>query len=149
MSGITLQTTMVGFDHALRAIDALGAFHLIELADDIGVLIENSTKRRIANEKATPDGEAWADWSDSYAASRKSGHSLLQGEGDLLDSIQSYTSGTDIEVGTNLVYGAIQHFGGAEVGRPGHPAREYLGLSDLDRDDITELATDRLTELVQ
>lgn len=40
-----------------------------------------------------------------------------------------------MEVGLNLVYGAIHQFGGEEAGRLGLPARPYLGLSaedDLD-----------------
>ena len=50
------------------------------------------------------------------------------GEGDLLDSIQFITRGAEVEVGTNLIYGAIHQFGGAEVGMK-IPARPYLGLS--------------------
>lgn len=150
MAGVTFSVEPIGFERAFKAVDALGEFHLVDLADEIGVLIENSTKRRITDEKAGPDGQAWAAWSEAYDETRNHGqHSLLVGEGDLRDSIQSFTTGSDVTVGTNLVYGAIHQFGGGEVGKPGLPARPYLGLSDLDRADISTLVTGRIEELMQ
>jgi phage virion morphogenesis protein len=133
------------------------------LHEGIAVLIENSTRRRIAEDKRSPDGAAWPAWSPAYAATRGSGHSLLQGQGDLLDSIQSVATAASAEVGSNLVYAAIHQFGGttkpheirpkrkkalafgggffARVQHPGSeiPARPYLGLDEDDRRDIEEL----------
>lgn len=150
MSGVTFTVATTGFEAALNAIDALGGFHLVELADEIGGIIETSTKRRISDERTGPDGEPWAAWSEAYDETRDhSCHSLLVGEGDLRDSIQSYSSAADVTVGTNLVYGAIHQFGGEEVGKPGLPARPYLGLSDLDQQDIRDLVTGRLEDLIQ
>jgi phage virion morphogenesis protein len=75
-------------------------------------------------------------------------HALLVGRGDLRDSIQNYTSGDTIRVGTNLVYGAIHQFGsnGAEGGIP---ARPWLGLSREDEREITDLVIGRLEDLLQ
>jgi phage gpG-like protein len=41
---------------------------------------------------------------------------LLFSEGGLDDSNQALAAGDEAEVGTNLVYGAIHQFGGAEGG---------------------------------
>ncbi|WP_056039309.1 phage virion morphogenesis protein [Loktanella sp. 3ANDIMAR09] len=129
----------------------LAAWQIDALAFNIGALLETATKERIADDKAGPDGEPWAAWSEGYAATRSARHSLLVGDGlpGLLDSIQNYSDGPEARVGTNLVYGAIHQFGGEEVGKPGLPARPYLGLSDRDRRDIAELVTGDLNEVLQ
>ncbi|MCW8843603.1 MAG: phage virion morphogenesis protein, partial [Rhodobacteraceae bacterium] len=79
---------------------------------------------------------------------REDWHSLLVEEGGLRDSIASYSSGTEVEVGSNLIYAAHQHFGGDETGS-GIPARPFLGISDQDESDLRELVTGRLEDLLQ
>jgi phage virion morphogenesis protein len=135
----------------VRFLAGVDAWRMDELAYNIGQLLESSTKERIATEKAAPDGEPWAEWSQAYAATRQSRHSLLIGEGNpgLLESIQNYSSGPVAEVGTNLVYGAIHQFGGAGVGKPALPARPYLGVSDADRRDIRDLIEGDLAGLMR
>jgi len=95
----------------------------------------------------------WAPWSDAYAQSLKrrnriTPRSLLVGENNLLTSIQNYTTGEAARVGTNLIYGAIHQFGGEAVGK-NIPARPYLGISDDNAAEITDLVTDRLEDLLQ
>lgn len=131
----------VGLGPALAKLNALaGPGRASEALPLIGALIENQTKARIAHEKTSPDGEAWPAWSERYAASRHHGHSLLQAEGHLLDSIAWTVEGEDeLQVGSNLVYAAIQQFGGTEGkarGAAAIPARAYLGLSDQNISDI-------------
>ncbi|SMH35823.1 phage virion morphogenesis protein [Maritimibacter sp. HL-12] len=121
---------------------------LPDLAFDIGQLLENSTRERIATEKEGPKGGAWPDWSGAYAATRHGGHSLLVGNNDLLTSVQNYTDGTEIHVGSPLVYAAIHHFGGAEVGS-NIPARPWLGLSDDDQEEIRALVIGEIEDLLQ
>lgn len=62
--------------------------HKVELLDSLGGIVESQTRRRIADEKTSPDGQRWDDWSSSYAKTRHGNQSLLQADGDLLDSIQ-------------------------------------------------------------
>lgn len=118
------------------------------IAYEIGALIEDQTKLRIADEKTAPDGSSWPAWSEAYAETRKPHHSLLvdQGNPGLLESIQNYTTGMQAVVGTNLVYGAIHQFG-SEDGTL--PAREYLGLSADNRTAIEDLVVGRIEELLQ
>ena len=106
--------------------------------------IETQTRRRIEAGGPAPDSKVWAEWSKAYAARRRAGGGKLFLEGDLLGSLQSLSGADEAEVGTNLVYGAIHQFGGAEVGRPGLTARPYLGLSSDDEGDIEEIFADEI-----
>jgi phage virion morphogenesis protein len=110
-----------------------------QLLDGAGAVLESSARRRIQSDKRGPDGERWPNWSESYAQTRHAGHSLLSAEGHLLDSIRAEVRGDEVEVGTNLVYGAVQQFGGDEVGMA-IPARPYLGVSTEDERDILAVA---------
>lgn len=149
---------------AVRAFDRLAKADMDVVADAIGNMIENQTKERIATEKTTPDGTAWAPWSDAYDNTRNHAkHSLLVGEGNpgLLESIQNYSRGYNATaiVGTNLIYGAIHQFGGkpgkdgadAPSGAVGNgiPARPYLGVSSENSIEIEQLVADRIAGYLQ
>lgn len=147
MVGITTTLTAAGFDEAISKLGMLASFDMAELSADAGAILESSTKRRFEIKRG-PDGSAWADWSPEYAATRGDHHSLLVGENDLLTSIQSYATGTEAIVGSNLIYAAIQNLGGEEVGK-NIPAREFLGVSDEDIIDLRHLVTGRLEDMLQ
>jgi len=134
--------------------DRLSGVQLRDLAEGVGAELESQTKRRIADEKESPDGEPWADWSDDYAATRHAGHSLLRGEGDLLDSIQYEVAGTRIRWGSPLIYAGVMN-DGAERGAFGRssrgpipwgdiPGREYLGVSVENEEDLIGVVDDFL-----
>lgn len=148
MSGATISLTPVGLDQAIAKMQALTAFEVAELVDDAGGILESSTKRRIGEEKTAPDGTPWPEWSDEYAATREGHHSLLVDENDLLESVQSFSTGSDAIVGSNLVYAARRHFGGEELGFA-DPGRPYLGMSGRDELDINDLVIGRLGDLLQ
>lgn len=98
--------------------------------------VESQVRRRIEDERTSPEGNPWADWSPGYAATRHGGHRLLQNEGDLLDSINALATADRAEVGTNLVYGAVHQFGFAAKNIP---ARPYLGLSSENAEDVMDV----------
>lgn len=148
MAGVTTSLTTIGLDAAITKLSKLASFEMAQLAADAGGILESSTKGRFET-KSAPDDEAWAPWSEAYAATRNSGkHSLLVGDNDLLESVQSYSTGSEAIVGSNLVYAAIQNFGGEEVGRA-IPARPFLGLSDDDVADLRDLVTVQIGGLMQ
>lgn len=149
MAGITYELAVDGIEHAAARLKGLAEYEIADLAFDIGALLESSTKERIATEKRGADGTVWPAWSADYAATRGGHHSLLMNEGDLLDSIQNYSVGDEVRVGTPLIYGAIQHEGGADVGKPNLPARPYLGISFEDEEEIRELVIGDLREVMQ
>ncbi|MCW9041740.1 MAG: phage virion morphogenesis protein [Pseudopelagicola sp.] len=147
MAGLTTSLTTLGLDEAIRRLSRLEGFAMAELADGAGAILESSTRDRF-DTKLAPDGTPWEPWSEAYDETREDWHSLLVEEGGLRDSIASYSSGTEVEVGSNLIYAAHQHFGGDETGS-GIPARPFLGISDQDESDLRELVTGRLEDLLQ
>lgn len=141
----------------LEAVNArLGAFATLDkhsLMDAIGFAVENQTRARIQDQKSSPQGEPWKPWTEAYAATRKGGQSLLQGEGDLLDSLTYNvdSDGEGVEVGSPLEYAAIHQFGGKPGMAPGPaaiPARPYLGLSEDDAAEIEDVVTHWMDEQI-
>lgn len=145
MVGVAVQTDVrIPVSALMRLTDD----ELALIAYEIGALIEDQTKLRIADEKTAPDGSPWPAWSEAYAETRKPHHSLLvdQGNPGLLESITNYTTGMQAVVGTNLVYGRVHQFGSEDGALP---ARQYLGLSADNRTAIEELVAGRVEELLQ
>jgi len=122
---------------ALRQLSI--GFEFDDLLEQIGVIVEGQVRRRIQEDKTSPEGVPWAAWSEDYARTRKGSKSLLQDEGGLLDSIQYLVVGNEVEVGSNLVYAATHQFG--DDGR-GIPERPYLGLSPDDEAELDEVLQD-------
>lgn len=138
MAGVSLQFQLTELAEVQKFLNDLGSFDREQLLDVVGEALETQTKTRIEDEKTTPAGDTWAEWSPAYHKTRHGNHDKLENEGDLLDSIQYNLLGAAaVEVGSNLVYAAAQHFG-----FKGNPGREYLGLSADNRQDIDLIVTD-------
>lgn len=137
MTGAVIEIDRGDYLRIQQALDRLIQADARNLLTQMTGLVENQTRRRVQQDKVGPDGRPWDAWSTRYAATRGPGKSLLQGEGDLMDSLDSQVDDEAAEVGTNLVYGATHQFGDEDRNIP---ARPYLGLS---RDDLNEL--ERLT----
>ena len=158
MSGVSLNLTYddVAVGGALRAISAFGR-DLSPLLDRIGMELESSTVDRFEEQRG-PDGTPWT---PSHRALADGGLTLVDSS-HLRGSITHVVDGDAVEVGTNLIYGGVQQFGGtisAKAGGSlsftigGHrvnvasvtlPARPYLGISDVDRAVIFELVGEAL-----
>ncbi|WP_332832872.1 hypothetical protein [Escherichia coli] len=62
-----------------RAVEKLADGSLqAELLESIGAVVESQTRRRIIDEKSSPGGERWPDWSDGYKKTRHGNQSLLR-----------------------------------------------------------------------
>ena len=119
-----------------------------ELLDAVGQQQEDAARKRITDTKKTPGGTSWKAWSLDYAKTRGSQHSLLQGEGDLADSMthQLDVGSAAVEVGSPMVYAGAQLYG-----YEGIPAREYLdtdgGFADPEaRDELRDIVETWLSE---
>ncbi|MPW30463.1 phage virion morphogenesis protein [Agarivorans sp. B2Z047] len=142
------------------------------LMAQVGAIHESQVRRRIADEKAAPDGSAWEPWSEDYAKTRHGGQSLLRGEGDLLDSITHSSTTDSAAIGSPLSYAGVhqdgfsgavkvaahsrmmtQAFGKAlkvpkRVNLGTHsrfmatPQREYLGLSQSNEQELLAVIGD-------
>lgn len=123
-----------------RRLERLSHLRVQELLDVLGSEVESQTRRRLSEEKTSPAGEAWDEWSEDYAARRPNKGGLLELSGDLLDSITYEVSSDAVTVGSNLIY-AGTHQDGRENAGGGMdiPARPYLGISDQNGEDLVEL----------
>lgn len=110
----------------------------------IATLLENSTRKRFET-KTAPDGEKWADWTDSTKRIEKyrtrGRDRLLRDESYLLKSITSRSTANLAQVGTNRVYAPHHQFGTKRM-----VARPMFGLSAQDSADIVDLLHDFVRE---
>lgn len=132
---------------------------LTPVMDQIGEYLVMSTKMRFPTGKG-PDGAAWAPKSPTTMAAygaRKSNRvdpRPLFGPSGMLSSQIFHEAGPNqVEVGSNLVYAAVQHFGagkgqfgsmanGSPVPWGNIPARPFLGLDKGDEANILALIGD-------
>ena len=135
-----------------------------DMLAEVGEVLVSSTKQRFGTQTG-PDGKRWAPNRPATIASylrRRGGTSkkILTDSGILGDSIRykltgGFTlgllrlgGGRGVSVGTNLVYGAMQQFGGTKARYP-HlwgdiPARPFLGRSAQDEARIRAITIDYL-----
>lgn len=146
MAAIEISTAQL--DHLIARVNAASRAGLHDLLDAVGQQQEDAARKRITDTKKSPSGVSWKSWSPAYAKTRASRHSLLQGEGDLADSMthQVDTGSAAVEVGSTMVYAGAHLFG-----HKGIPAREYLdtdgGFADADdRDELRDIVTAFLEE---
>jgi len=138
MTGAALHYDLSGVDRLRERVGGLARKDRARLLDMIGAAVESQTRRRIEEDKAGPDGTPWPAWSARYAATRHGGQSLLEGEGDLMDSLDYVASDDEVEVGSNLIYAAVHQFGSEDDSDQNIPARPYLGLSADDEAELEE-----------
>lgn len=135
----------------------LGPGLLPQVLDEVGEAVVSLTMRRFEEGKG-PDGD---EWQPSARAAAEGGQTLVE-RGILRDSITyARLAGVGgVEVGTNVLYGAIHQFGGRVEAKTGKglrfrvagawvrkaavtiPARPYLGLSDDDEADLVAIVDD-------
>lgn len=116
----------------------------------MGEMLTGSTIDRF-NSQTSPDGAKWKPHAPATIAGRLKRHgnaplTILRLSGRLAGSINYQPSSDQVEIGNNVVYGAIHQFSGkAGRGRKVFiPARPYLGFSDEDRAQTIEILDDYL-----
>lgn len=108
-----------------RLLDTLGSSdHKVDLLSRIGSLAESQTRRRIDDEKTSPDGTPWTPWSAAYEKTRHGNHSPLVSSRSLRDSIEFQVERNKVRIGSALVYAGVHQdgFDGA-VQVPAHVRR--------------------------
>ena len=147
---ITVQSPQLASLEARIRRLAAGLADTRPLLEALGAELETQARKRIAAGGPAPDGSPWPEWSEAYEKTRHAGHKLLSSEGHLLDSVQSLVGADFVETGSNLIYAAIQQFGGTADMAPGPaaiPAREWLGVSAADAGDLDALLDDHFNAL--
>ena len=172
MSGASLVCDLSGLIRTQAILRRVGG-HLADptrLLIDIGAAMVTSTRERFDTQSG-PDGRRWAPLSADTVIGRLGGTKrvytksmrfrkgvrgrmeslrILFRQGHLRNSITYRASRTGVEIGTNLVYGAIHQHGG-RAGRGKKitiPARPYLGISSADEQMIDGLAQAYLAEVL-
>lgn len=159
MSGVAIELHQSGLGEALLKVENIANAPTEQLAEGIGRLVQGQTRRRIEEEKTSPDGKPWK---ENWA-----GTSILYQSGALSQSIDYVATPDSIMVGSGLVYARIHQEGGKiepksakalafMVGNQFRlvqsvtmPARQFLGLSPDNQNEIVETTEDWLERLVQ
>lgn len=142
MSGVELKASIDDFK-ALAMLQGLERIDTRPLFDEIGGYVISETMRRL-QESVDVEGNPLK---PSKRALKEGGKTLID-RGHLQDSYtyNVFLGGDGVEAGTDIVYGAIHHFGG-QAGRNGSveiEARTVLGLNDADEQEIDDIAFDFL-----
>ncbi len=161
MPGARIQIDVTGIDTAERRLAQLAAAgrDLTPAMADIGDYLVRSTRERFRDEQ-DPDGNAWAPLSEfTRARKKRNPEKIGTEEGHLSGQIAFQASATDVLVGSGRIYAGTFQFG-AEKGAFGTtgagspipwgdiPARPFVGLSDADRDEITTLVVQYLSDML-
>ncbi|UNE53513.1 MULTISPECIES: phage virion morphogenesis protein [Bartonella] len=148
----------MGLEAALSFLQKGADSSMGTLAQGVGRLLQESTRRRIQSEKTSPQGEKWQ---NNYART-----SILYASGALSRSIDMVASPEKVIIGSGLVYARIHQLGGVIRPKNGStlrfflnsskaqrfvcvhqvtmPARPYLGLSERNKVEIVKAAEDWL-----
>jgi phage virion morphogenesis protein len=138
-----LKVELSGMGRLQQVLDQLSNLQTRELLAQVGGIVESQTRERIAETKKDPDGMDWPEWSEAYAKTRGSQHSLLVNRGDLLDSIQfEVIDDHTAEVGSNLIYASAHQEG------IGVPQRAFVGVNDENMDEIEKAVDDWLEDIL-
>ncbi len=145
----------VGIKAEIRNLDAIddkvvsmlaAAGDLTAVMDDIGASLVVSTQDRFERGE-TPAGQPWE---PSQRVIQHGGQTLID-HSHLVSSMTHNPFRDSVEAGTNMVYAAIQNFGGQAgvAGAATIPAREFMGFDAEDEAMIMEKLTGYLSEVMQ
>lgn len=104
------------------------------IAHDVAAGVAEQTRYRLEVEKTSPDGRFFQQWSRAYARTRLPKHSILIGEHDLVDSIDSSSTARTATIFSDVVYAGVHQDGYAPSAIP---ARPYLGISEQNAAEIS------------
>ena len=134
--GIDIEVDAGSIQRLQERLRAIQHLPLHSLREDLAAEVVSQTQRRISDEKTDSEGNAWAEWSEGYAAKRRSGQSLLMNEGDLVDDIHFQVEGSQVVVGSSLIYAATHQMGDDSRNIK---ARPFLGISTDNENDLIQI----------
>ncbi|MDQ7091759.1 MAG: phage virion morphogenesis protein [Methylococcales bacterium] len=134
--GLDIQVDAGSIQRLQERLRAIQHLPLHSLREDLAAEVVSQTQRRISDEKTDSEGNVWAEWSEDYAAKRHSDHSLLMSEGDLVDDIHFQVEGSQVVVGSGLIYAATHQMGDDSRNIKGRP---FLGISTDNENDLIQI----------
>ena len=159
MSGVTLKVEALGIEEAesrLRRL-VLAGQDMTPAMNSIGEYLVRTTRDRFDDEEG-PDGTPWKPLSENTKArKRRNADKILTLDGYLRGNLVYRSTPHSVDVGSPFIYAGTHQFG-AERGSFGStskgtpipwgdiPARPFLGLSDADGDELTDILRDHIIE---
>lgn len=158
--GVSITVDVADLAHVEALVSRISNFDATELMSAIGAMGESQTRRRISDEKTSPDGTAWAPNREGTSILLKSGEHLLA-------SIAWTSSAAEAEWGASWEHAHVHQDGmvitpknAAQLsfmlgGKLVHakkvtiPKREIVGLSEDNKVEILQLVTDVFGGLLQ
>lgn len=162
MTGARIRIDVLGIDDVQRRLGSLAAAgrDLRPVMEDIGEHLVRTTKDRFRDQR-DPQGAPWAPLSESTRQRKKRNKvRILTLDGFLGGTIAFRASSDEVLTGSPLIYAGTHQFGAKEGsygttsrGSPipwgDIPAREFVGLSDDDRDATLDIVSDYLLSAVE
>ena len=104
--------------------------------NSVGEYMKRRTIKECFDKEQSPNGEKWKPLKEATLKRRrnKSSHKILQDMGELRRSIQYKSSKNDVVIGSKLKYARTHQFGRGKI-----PARPYLGVTQSDKQHITNM----------
>lgn len=136
----------------LAVLSRFASLNQTAMFEEIGAHQVNSTQQNFLNQ-STPDGSPWK---QSWRAKLQSGETLRD-TGRLMNSITFNASANGVEVGSDLDYAHVMHFGAhilpktaqyltfqvagqwRKVKEVNIPSREFLGINQDDENSILDI----------
>lgn len=113
MAGATLEFDATGVLAIINEA-AAAAIDPQEMLRDMGEYLAFQALPRRFESQSAPDGTPWQALSPAYLKRKKKNRDkILVLDGPLSNNMRFQVIGGDLLVGTNMVYGAIHHFGGS------------------------------------
>lgn len=156
--GVSITLDGASFGAAMARMRSLVSFDPAPLMEEIAALGESQTRRRISEDKTAPDGTPWAP--------NRNGTPILAETGQhLLASLAWYASAEEAVWGASWEFAHVHQEGMVIAaknapyltffsGGSWHkaksvtiPARPFVGLSEGDRAEITDLVSDHFARL--
>lgn len=138
-------TLKIDSQNVQQRISSMANLNLEVLKNRLGDAMLAQSQHRLTEEKADADGNPWVRWSDKYAAQNPNGV-LLEKSHHLLDSLEVEQGPGGVSVGSNLLYALVHLQGSADRNIP---AREFLGFSDDNLEELGEITMEFLKESVR
>lgn len=156
--GVSITVDPRAFDEALIRLRPLRDFDAAPLMEEIAALGESQTRRRITDEKTAPDGTPWVE--------NQAGTPILTQTGQhLLASVAFTSSGEEATWGAAWEHAHVHQEGAVITAKNADhlkffvggrwvskksvtiPARPFIGISEDNRAEISDLITDHFERL--
>jgi phage gpG-like protein len=139
-----IQIEVDGFDVLGAVVQKLGAFNETAAVDEASALLLNKIRTRFLSQ-VDPNGQPWIVSKAALIREKLGiGGGTLYDTGNLFHSLQLYSiSPNERAIGTDVPYAGYLNDGTVKM-----PAREFMGLSDVDVSLAESVVVKRIQELL-